>query len=308
MVRLLILVLSAAFVSLPALGQSSRYSTWSNPDQQGSVPSPQSTPAPASDTRLQDFINKLNGLIDEAEKARAADPRFLRDLRDLASGFDRPWSRLVMSDDFADGDATNNPTWTTTQGTYFVERGWGLRNKVVAGAAAEPERKLTQEEKALQLFGALLGGKVTTSSSTASGPQPTDIHVPANVANAFAVEAEIYSVLTPGTFAVTLYQGSSRNAGYRLVYVADKGIELQRYTSRGTAVVDATRTAIKLEDKKFHRLDWTRGADGVMIVSVDGNEVLKTTDRSFRDPFAGLELSTRGGDFIVKRVAVYEAP
>ncbi len=317
MTRTVSMLLISALLSLPVQAQSSRYSTWSNPDQARAAPPPGTggSGVPArSDRRLQDFVDKLNKLVDEAEKARAANPRFLQDLRNLAIGFDRPWTKAVLIDDFADGDFARDPVWTVTRGTYFIESGWGLRNKVQAtqAQAAQPERKLSNEEKALQLFGAILGGKVQqgggTTSAASSGPQPTDIHSAAPVSNAFALEADLYSVAQPGTFAMTVYQGAQRAAGYRLVYIAGKGIELQRYSSRGTAVVDATRQSVNLEDKKFHRLDWTRAADGTMTVSVDGAEVIKTVDRGFRDPFSGLQLSSRGGDFIVKRVALFGTP
>ena len=103
------------------------YRSWTGPD----------APSQAGTQRQQDFVDKLKGLIDEAEKARAADPQFLGDLRGLVREYDQPRRRVVLSDRFEDGDFTDNPAWTVTQGRYWVERGWGLRSAVKAGAAAQ---------------------------------------------------------------------------------------------------------------------------------------------------------------------------
>ena len=63
--------------------------------------------------------------------------------------------------------------------------------------------------------------------------------------------------------------------------------------------------AVALEDKKTHRIGWTRRADGSMTVSVDGKALIRARDQGLRDPFDGLALVNRGGDFIVKSVAVW---
>jgi hypothetical protein len=103
------------------------YRSWTDPD----------APSQASAQRQQDFVDKLKGLIDEAEKALAADPQFLGDLQGLAREYDRPRRRVVLSDRVEDGDFTDNPAWTVTQGRYWVGRGWGLRSTIKAGAAAQ---------------------------------------------------------------------------------------------------------------------------------------------------------------------------
>lgn len=309
----------AAALLLPALAfpgaamaQSDRYGQWGNPDQPASQISGQGSAQ--TDTRLQDFVDRLNKLVNEAEKARAADPVFLRDLRDLARGYNRPWRRTVLNDDFIDGDFTRDPAWTVTNGAYFIEQGWGLRNKVEQGSAAAGggERKLTREEKALQIFGAIIKGTTGNGgaggAATAAGPRPTAIHSPAAITNAFAVEMEISSWLPQGRLGVAVYQGGDRATGYRLSYDVGRGFSLQRYSARGAATIEAGRETIALEDKKVHRLEWVRHEDGRMVVTVDDKPVIETLDRGFRDPFSGIELSTTGGDFIVKRVTVLGTP
>jgi hypothetical protein len=41
-----------------------------------------------------------------------------------------------------------------------------------------------------------------------------------------------------------------------------------------------------------------------MRVSLDGTNVITTSDRGFSDPFDGVRISDKGGDFIIKRVKV----
>ena len=74
--RLVAVVILVLLMSVGASAQT-KYSTWSNPDSQHA----------AGNDQLQNFLDKLNSLIAEAEKSRAADPNFLRDLTDLGNIF-----------------------------------------------------------------------------------------------------------------------------------------------------------------------------------------------------------------------------
>ena len=71
--RTLIALFTCVLASAPA-SAGEHYSPWAGAE----------TSASADRGRLQGFVDRLNTLIDEGEKARAADPRFLRDLRGLA--------------------------------------------------------------------------------------------------------------------------------------------------------------------------------------------------------------------------------
>jgi len=299
--RLLVIVVVAVLVAAPATAQQQRYSTWSD----------SSTTTAVQPDRLQELVDKLLGLVDEAEKARAADPRFLRDLRDLARGYHRPWRKLLVSEDFHDGNYTADPTWTVGEGRFWLEPGWGLRSTPTAAAAQaeQPERKMTREEKALAIMGALLG---KGGGQDQGGSQPSAaessvaaIYTPAPITNPFAIEVEFSSWQAKGRLEIGPYQGQDRVAGYRLAYVPGGALQLLRVTARGTAVVDSFPGPVSLEDKQVHRIDWNRYPDGAMTVALDGKDVIKVTDRSFRDPFTGIVLVNQGGDFVLRRLAVY---
>jgi len=283
------------------------YRSWIGPD----------APSQAGTQRQQDFVDKLKGLIDEAEKARAVDPQFLGDLRGLVREYDRPRRRVVLSDRFEDGDFTDNPAWTVTQGRYWVERGWGLRSAVKAGPAAQsapqPEPRKGRDAAAA-IFGRILQQAIDPEGKlgggqTAGGAPATAIQIALALTNAFAVEIDLSSWSAEGRLEIGPYQGAPKGAeraqGYVLAYTPGGELELLRVSPRGSSIIDRRTGLVALEDKKTHRLLWTRNADGLMTVSIDGREVLKASDKAFRGPFDGLRIVNQGGDYIFKRIAVF---
>ncbi|MBC8268548.1 MAG: hypothetical protein H8E36_07365 [Rhodospirillaceae bacterium] len=296
-----ILAFSAlVFLSLPVAAEQ-KYSAWSNPDGSGGT--------------TKELVDKLNALIDEAEKSRAADPVFLRDLRALTSGFAVPENVApkdvsVLSDDFSDGDFNTNPVWTVNEGRFWIEKDWGLRSAITPGdtTAPEPEKKASSKDLAIAIFGAVLK-KATKSKSeptqnTAAKPQVATIHSTAAIANAFTIVFELSSWQPQGRFDIGPFQGTDTGSGYRLSYAPGGSLAIHRVSSRGSSVVKQGASLVPLEDQKFHTIQWSRDSSARMTVSIDAKVVLSTTDRSFSDPFQGIVISNRGGDYIIKRIAV----
>lgn len=278
---------------LPVTGHAQQYQQWNNPDSKS-----------PGDTRLKDFSDRLGGLIDKAEKDRAADPRFLRDLRDLAAGFGKPTTALLLSDDFADGDYTANPAWTVTQGQYWVEKGWGLRSAVKQEAQPE-QRRSSSKDAAAAIFGQILQQVIDPEgqrggTSTSSGGVAAAIRTAASIGNAFTLEMEFSSWKAEGRLEIAVYQDT---ADYVLAYQPGGTYQLLKASPRGSNVID-TGTGPALENKKTHRLQWVRRADGRMSVTIDGKQILTATDRSTTAPFDGLRLVNRGGDYIIKRITI----
>ncbi len=289
-----------------------RYRQWGNP-----------AAAQAGPGTAREFVDRLNRLIIEAAKSRAADPRFLNDLRDLARSFDRPWRRRVFYDDFRDGNFTTDPAWTVSAGRYWVEKGWGLRSSIEPGPAAAPSgdtgnKRLRGKDAAIAILGAVLG-QAAGNRGGANAPAPAaltsvaGIQTRVRITNAFAIKFELSSWLGKGNgrgqkqtgkFEIGPYRGIAAGAGYRLTYRPGGVFELLRVSPRGTGIIDAV-SATALEDRKPHAIEWTRRADGVMSVTVDGKQILSATDRGLRRGFNGIQIINRGGDYIVKRVAVY---
>jgi hypothetical protein len=276
---------------IPLGAQDTRYSTWSDP---------QAKTGGNSNAELQDFISRLNTLIDDAEKAKAADPVFLKDLRALASGTAQPWKTVALDDAFNDGNFTVNPVWGVLAGAYFIETGWGLRNKLIQAQPAQSE-SAGGDDLAKVLLGQIL--KRATGQQNTTNVAENLIVSRTKITNAFQLDFEVSSWITESHLEIGVFQGDQAAIGYRLVYSSGKGMQLIRVGSSGSSVM-ATSAPLTLEDKKSHAVIWIRSSDGVMRVSVDGAEVMTVTDRAFSDPFHGVRISDRGGDFIIKRITV----
>ena len=316
--RFFIFLLAALLMAAPATAQ--QYQPWNNPESSTAPAAAEK----AANERLQGFIDELNRLTDAAEKSRAADPGFLRDLRGLARGYDRPWRTRVLSDTFQDGDFTRDPGWTVTAGKYWVERGWGLRSAVKAEPATtggQTQQRSSGKDVAAAIFGQILQqaldpeGRATggrQGSAAATVLNPAAIQTPLRLTNAFSVEIDFSSWVSEGAnagrFEIGPYQGApvgdARAAGYVLAYVQGGGLDLIRVTGRGSSIIDSRPGPFHLEDKKTHRLEWTRRADGRMTVSLDGKEIMTASDRAYNQAFNGLRLVNRGGDYIIKSIAV----
>ena len=128
---LAVLVLgTAALAGIAARAQTDgttapRYSEWQGGD---------------SGKELQDFVAKLKSLVDQADKAKAADPLFIQDLRNLIASASAPAAQptaRLLYDNFRDGNFTTNPAWTARAGPWGA--GWrGSARRWGAEPAAGP--------------------------------------------------------------------------------------------------------------------------------------------------------------------------
>ena len=301
MMRFFLVFAISLTLPLVASAQTPKYSTWSDP----SKPSAQAS----SNAEVKAFVDKLNKLINDAEKAKAADPVFLKDLRGLANSYSTPALRTVFNETFEDGNYTQGPTWNVNSGAYFIESGWGLRNKILeTGQTAQTENKVNSgEDLAVALLGSFLQqatGAQQQKAAPAAQAQENLITSPVRISNAFSMALDFSSWVANGHFEVGVFQGGNATTGYRVLYRSRQPLQLIKVGSKGQSVIAQSNTALSIEDKKFHAMQWSRSADGHMVVIVDGTEMIRITDRSFSDAFDGIRISDQGGDFIVKRVVV----
>ncbi len=277
-----------------------------------------------SDAKLDALVERLNELIDSAEKARAADPRLLQDLRDAieehggseTAAAPEPEAvpelppQILVRDDFRDGNFTRNPGWTVAEGRFNVDSGLGLRSVVAKPVVAEKKSsKERRKELVTDVLSSLLGGDKKETASTSNEPvqpQRAEIFIRAPISNAFQMVFEIVSREKHGRFSLDLFQGRSRGAGYRLSYApgATPGLQLQRFGSSGVRNIAASNGALNLEDNFRHRIEFNRDAAGGMTVSVDGAQLLNVADQSFRDPFSGITIANDGGDYSLREITV----
>ena len=263
----------------------------------------------------QALVGELRALIEEASRARAADPLFLRDLRALASRYDKPWPQRLVFDDFGDGDHARNPAWVVASGAFSVQPYRGLESRAGAtatGGAGEGDRQPTAQELAVGILAGILAGQLGDSSDQEADqparPAPptaaAEISLPERVTNAFALTAEVSAPDPSGDLEFVVFQGTRRDAGYRLVVSPAQSITLVRFSPRGTFVVERVRGSVALNDRASHVLEWTRTRDGAMVVRIDGAEQMTAADAFFRDDFDGFAWINRGGTYRLVSLAI----
>lgn len=299
-------MLTASLVVTPVIAadtksrynSSSDYGTWQNPE---------------SDSRK--MANELRRLVDKAEKARAADPKFLGDLRKLAAQYDKPLLKTLFVDDFRDRNFTHNPAWTVASGEFWVDANAGLRSRVEQYQASNDQQQ--QGDVGEALLGALLSelNKDKDKDKDKRNKdyeqhryQPAVIRQHQRIPNAFMMQADVVSWQRQGRLDLVVYRDSRALNGYRLTYTpgAANAFQLLRVTSRGEAVIDSWRKPANLEDNKIHKLEWRRDKNGKMSVSLDGAALFSVTDTLFRDGFNGFAFVNNAGDYALRRIEVSE--
>ncbi len=276
-------------------------------------------PALAADTKYQPWqggsadvgalLESLEKLIDQAERDRAADPQFLLDLREVLAGYQAPAMKRLLSDDFKDGNYTQNPTWTVSAGQFAIDKKGsytGLRSTIIPpGTVSGQTQSQSGAAVALNILNVLLNQPGQTQTQTQSNTQYAAIYTPVKVSNAFAVRLEFASAETFGQFHFGPYQGSG-NVAYKVAYLPGQqnNIRLLRVTSKGTTTIGNSKNAVNLEDGQRHVIEWTRDGNGKMAVMLDGTAVINVADKSIANPFVGFYMINYGGSYWVRSITV----
>lgn len=301
MTRFLAICLSAWALGLNGAAAESRYGAW-----QGG----------GGDT--QELVDRLRTLTDEAAKARAADRRFLEDLRGLIDAYDNPWTSTLIADDFRDGDYSHDPAWALASGHYEVDRRLGLVSEVTAGGATarngggdgQGDGGDPGAELAMALLGSLLEGtrqdhrEGSPPAAPAAGPgTPATLYMDEKIPGAFSLTLDLEALSRDGEYAVELYRDRPGGDGYALIFRPGdrRPFELVR-TNRGrTAIVEAATAAAPAG---AFELRLTRKAGGDMALEVGGKALFEVRDRTWNEGFAGIALTNRHGRFAVTGVTL----
>lgn len=222
-------------------------------------------------------------------------------------------SRVVLRDDFSDGDYRRTPSWTVLSGDFDVNAN-GLRSVVTTQQAGNRTpsglNSDRPEEVGLAVLGMILEQRRNGDNEAATRVEPAQIFVNAPVDNAFRVELELASSQTPGSLSLGVFQGNrpTNGTGYHLVYSAGSqpALTLVRQIAGNTETVARHDGRLELEDNRFHRLVWTRDENGHMEIRVDDRRLLRAQDNGLRDPFQGFVLANQGGDFTLGRIRIEE--
>lgn len=260
---------------------------------------------------LQGMFNELKQMIREADRAGAADPAFLDDLNDFVQRYERfgtnngnnnppavGWSRVVLSENFRDGDYTRNPSWVVRSGNWRIDTNGsniGLRSSVYSAYAGNSQN----------VAQALLGALFQQPGQQNVAAQVAQIGVAANIPNGFQLKVEFNSRAAGGRidFVVTNVQNA---ASYVVSYTpgSGNGIQLLKVTNRGTNILASSNSNISLEDGRYHVVELNRDGRGDMNVLVDNRVVARSSDNSLNRGFNDFTIANGGGTYWIKSVII----
>lgn len=287
--------------------QDGDYGDWTNRDQ----------------NTVDAMVEDLKVLIEKAERANAAHPRFLKDLQELVDRYDNPWPLALVREDFGDGEYHRDPAWRVMRGEFFIDWSGGLRTEVgtstkVVAKQSGAKKKVTGKDVAAAIIGGLLGFPGQEKPAPKDPDEKRDfaeILLPGAVPDAFALTATVTATGAGdgagdgdnsewGGLDFGLYQGSGRANSYRLSYTPATGFALVRIRGQDAALIARGEEPVTLADGRDHVIEWRRAPGGLFSVSLDGRALFSVRDTGIEGGFSGFQLVNRGGAFILRSLEI----
>jgi len=274
--------------------ETDRYGQWQSPD-----------------SKLETMIEALDRLIGEGARAKAAHPAFLQDLQRVVDQYRTPRRTVLFSDDFSDHDFLKNPVWTVNRGEYTIDRYGSLYSSIAVKRSAPASGTGSGEDQTMRLlFGVLQELTKEEKAQQQAEPEQAAISSSITIPNNFNLQFTFRSDANWGSTSIGLIQGSDPASGYHLVYQASplegRPLELVKYMrGKPYPVVDAGGNTPNLDDGLDHVVLFSRSATGEMVVTVDGNEVLRAADLSYNQDFSGVAIINNGGSYGFDNIEIY---
>jgi hypothetical protein len=262
----------------------------------------------SSDNHLENMINDLDKIIEEGTKSRAAHPGFLQDINRIIDQYRIPKKLIFFADDFANNNFSENPTWNVKKGTFSIDSYGSLYSSIairrpVAEKETEPESDSGRNLRIL--FGALnelTKGEKEQEEQDENIETQAIISSAAAIPNSFILEFSFRSNANWGSTSIGVIQGDDPQSGYHLVYQAspaeNRPMQLIKYRYGKQYIIDEVHeNSPDLDDGADHTARLIRSPNGDMVVTIDDIEVMRTSDFSYRDDFAGVVIVNNGGSY-----------
>jgi hypothetical protein len=292
------LFLFATALALPLLAfapatRADDYQPWQGPYNSGN---------PNQPGDIGQLVHQLRQLIAKAEKAKAADPNFLRDLKNLANSYDQG-SMQILSDNFNSGQYPDSRRWKVIAGDWRIvtQPAAGLGTQVNTRQNGNNTQNLVNG-----LLGALISPQGNNQNQNQQGNNYAGLQAPVAIPNAFTVHFEFSSSEDATRFDVGTYRDNNDGA-YFLSYMptAPRGFMLSRSVpGQGTQQIAYSPGIMNLNGRGFHAVDWKRERDGRMTVAVDGQPLIDVTDTAVQKSFDGFVMGNNGGFYIIRNVSI----
>jgi len=284
----------------PAMSQSN-YNRWSDPDADTKpVAAKKSTNSKAELKALKD---EIGALVDKAEKAKAADPKFLKDLR-AALGTNKPyWNNRLIEEQFVDGEYSNNPRWTALFGRFGYDKKTGL--------SMTPSSMAGGGGNASSVLSAILGGGGGGAAGNGNPSDNAGLTLDRSLPNAFALDVILYA----GTVAnaqdanirIGLTQGTNRRAGYWITVIpgAAPSVSLHVISRSGVKRLAVASLDSAVRDGDQVRVQAQRRPDGRIRVSVNKKPLIDVNDGTYKGAYNSLVVAAGDMSASLRRVYYY---
>ncbi len=270
-----------------------------------------------SQTTTQKIVDELREMAARARKERGADPWLLEAMDDLVQRYYWPWRAQALDETFKDGDYSKNPAWEVTAGSFWVDESLGLRSKA---AATTPAKTTDSAPAKKQKFGDVLKEAIREEMERGGGggkqPAPgkpvavTEIYLPLKITNAFAFDvafSQHQSGKDEARMDIGVFEAGRGSRGYVVAFVSgeEPALELLRTQGTNASIVERASLDKAPATGAVQRLGWRRDPQGNMTVLLNDKPVIEIRDRGLNAPFKTLGLVNRGGDYAVRKLALF---
>lgn len=255
-----------------------------------------------NDSEASILKNKLNKIIRKAKRKNGAEPWVIRQLEMLTKNAQvNPWPSQVLIDNFSSRNNSNSFDWQIASGAFQLKPNSGL--------IGFPNNSWNYSSNNSDQFGTVLFNNLI-NHATGDHSQRRIAKIQRNIdfANAFSLKVETTQLQQTEGLVLSCSTDKNNLNGYRLVFRPrqDK-IKLLRVGKNRTFEIMNLTSQLDIENNRPHTIIWDRNEDGLMRISLDGQNLFTATDNHMSMPFQQISIAHIGEQFILKNVELNDA-
>lgn len=246
---------------------------------------------------------KLNKIIRKAKKKNSAAPWVIKQLEVLTKNEQsNPWPSLVLSDNFSSSSNSNSFDWQIASGAFQLKQNYGL--------IGFPNNSWSYSSNNSDQFGTvLLNNLIKHATGDQSQRRIAKIQKDVNFSNAFSLKLETAQLQQTEGLVLSCSVDKNNLSGYRLIFRPgqwDK-VKLLRIGKNKTFEIKNITSQLDIENNGPHTITWDRTENGVMRISLDGQNLFTATDNDLTMPFQQISIAHIGEKFALKSIELSDA-